>query len=75
MYTPSSLKKTLSESYVLHAVHVKSVKNDLKPMDSLKCNFYFETEGVLWNINVGDYFILLLMSYNLFFYSVGQQSS
>ena len=24
----------------------KSVKNDLKPMDFLKCNFYFETEGV-----------------------------
>ena len=24
----------------------KSVKNDLKPMDFLKRNFYFETEGV-----------------------------
>ena len=25
----------------------RSVKNDLKPMDSPKHNFYFETEGVL----------------------------
>jgi hypothetical protein len=25
----------------------KNVKNDLKPMDFLKRNFYFETEGVL----------------------------
>jgi hypothetical protein len=24
----------------------KSAKNDLKPTDYLKCNFYFETEGV-----------------------------
>jgi hypothetical protein len=24
----------------------KSAKNDIKPMDFLKCNFYFETEGV-----------------------------
>ena len=26
--------------------HAKSAKNDLKPMDFLECNFYFETEGV-----------------------------
>jgi hypothetical protein len=26
--------------------HAKSVKNDLKTMDFLKHNFYFETEGV-----------------------------
>ena len=25
----------------------KSAKNDLKPMDFLKRNFYFETDGVL----------------------------
>ena len=24
----------------------KNAKNDLKPTDFLKCNFYFETEGV-----------------------------
>jgi hypothetical protein len=38
--------KTLSESYATHAFHVKSAKNDLKPTDFLKRNFYFETEGV-----------------------------
>ena len=26
--------------------HAKSAKNDLKPKDFLKHNFYFETEGV-----------------------------
>jgi hypothetical protein len=31
----------------------KSAKNDLKPMDFLKCNFQFETEGVV-NSRVGQ---------------------
>ena len=26
--------------------HAKSAKNDLKPTDFIKRNFYFETEGV-----------------------------
>ena len=26
--------------------HAKSVKNDLKPMDFLKRNFYFKTDGI-----------------------------
>ena len=26
--------------------HAKSAKNDLKPMDLLQRNFYYETEGV-----------------------------
>ena len=45
----------------------KSAKNDLKPMDFLKCNFYFETEGVvpiIFNIN---HIIFLLKIVTRFF--------
>ena len=30
--------------------HAKIAKNDLKPMDFLQRNFYFETEGVLYRL-------------------------
>ena len=33
--------------------HAKSAKNDLKPTDFLKHNFYFETEGVYGKLASG----------------------
>jgi hypothetical protein len=42
-------RKTLSEAIQRTQFCAKSTKNDLKPMDFLKRNFYFETEGVVCN--------------------------
>jgi len=37
----------------------KSAKYDLKPMDFLKCNFYFETEGVRVNFMIFETKIMI----------------
>jgi hypothetical protein len=42
----------------------KNVKNDLKPTDSLKRKFYFETEGVshkIYNLSVNEGFVIFLL--------------
>ena len=45
--TPLACRKALSESYTTRTQFcAKNVKNDLKPTDFPKPNFYFETEGV-----------------------------
>jgi hypothetical protein len=48
MDTPSSPKKLLVRAMQCTQFHAKILKYDLKPMDFLKRNFYFEADGVLY---------------------------
>ena len=51
LWTPLARRKRLVRAMQCTQFRTKSAKNDLKPMVCLKCNFYFETEGVEVNLN------------------------
>ena len=61
---PQLAGKCLARAMQCTQFHAKSAKIYLKPTDFLKCNFYFETEGVLF-INISNFLELKFFQFDV----------